>query len=78
MTYASGTSQAYPVQSTYVSVPTLSAYFDPATETLDCPRLRDLQLLRVQELFDEILPRNEFYVRKFGERMANRVSWLHA
>jgi phenylacetate-CoA ligase len=49
-----------------VSGPTLTGFFDPDTETLDRPRLRELQLRRVQALFDEILPRNEFYARKLG------------
>jgi phenylacetate-CoA ligase len=58
----------------FVSASTLSGFFDPATETLDRPRLRELQLRRVQALFDEILPRNAFYARKFGARR-NLSSW---
>jgi phenylacetate-CoA ligase len=46
----------------------VSAYFDPTAETLDRPKLRDLQLRRLGELFEEILPRNAFYARKFGPR----------
>jgi phenylacetate-CoA ligase len=42
--------------------------FDPATETLDRPQLRARQLRQVQELFEEILPRNQFYAGKFGNR----------
>jgi phenylacetate-CoA ligase len=41
-------------------------FFDPVAETLERSRLRDVQLRRVQELFDEILPRNRFYQRKLG------------
>ena len=54
------------VQSEYVSVTAHAAFFDPPTETLERPRLRELQLRRLQELFEEILPRNGFYARKFG------------
>ena len=46
----------------------MNGFFDSATETLDRPGLRALQLRRVQGLFDEILPRNAFYARKFGAR----------
>jgi phenylacetate-CoA ligase len=52
----------------FVSAPPRTDLFDPATETLDRPSLRELQLRRVQALFDEILPRNTFYARKFGSR----------
>ncbi len=45
-----------------------SGFFDQATETLPRERLRALQLSRLQALFDEILPRNAFYARKFGPR----------
>ena len=45
-----------------------TSLFDPATETLDRPALRALQLRKVQELLDEILPRNAFYARKLGAR----------
>jgi phenylacetate-CoA ligase len=51
-----------------VSAPNGNGFFDRATETLDRPGLRALQLQRVQGLFDEILPRNAFYARKFGAR----------
>jgi phenylacetate-CoA ligase len=51
-----------------VSIPAPTAFFDPATETLDRSSLRDLQLRRVQGLLSEILPRNAFYSRKFGSR----------
>ncbi len=44
----------------------VNGFFDSATETLDRRGLRDLQLRRAQALFDEILPRNLFYARKFG------------
>lgn len=46
----------------------MNGFFDPASETLDRPGLRALQLQRVQGLFDEILPRNAFYAGKFGAR----------
>src|SRR5207253_7014862 len=50
------------------SATTLSAYFDPPTETLERGKLRDLQLRRVQALLEEILPRNAFYTTKFGAK----------
>jgi phenylacetate-CoA ligase len=43
-------------------------FFDRATETLDRAALRNLQLRKVQTLFDEILPRNVFYSLKLGSR----------
>jgi phenylacetate-CoA ligase len=43
-------------------------FYDPATETLERAQLRDRQLGRIQDLFDEILPANPFYVAKFGAR----------
>jgi phenylacetate-CoA ligase len=49
-----------------VSAPAAPAFFDPLTETLDRASLRDLQLRRIQRLFDQVLPRNAFYARKFG------------
>ena len=49
-----------------VSVTATTEFFDPVAETLERPRLRELQLRRLQELFEEILPRNGFYARKFG------------
>lgn len=52
----------------------MNGFFDPASETLDRPGLRALQLQRVQGLFDEILPRNAFYAGKFGARRRVR-SW---
>lgn len=45
-----------------------TGFFDPISETLERPRLRDVQLQRVQALLDEILPRNLFYAAKFGGR----------
>jgi phenylacetate-CoA ligase len=51
-----------------VSLTATTGFFDPAAETLQRPKLRDLQLRRVQELFDEILPRNAFYSRKLAGR----------
>jgi phenylacetate-CoA ligase len=51
-----------------VSGPFATAFFDPSTETLDRHSLGALQLRRVQELLDEILPANAFYARKFGRR----------
>lgn len=51
-----------------MSAPSVNGFFDPASETLDRPGLRALQLQRVQGLFDEILPRNAFYAGKFGAR----------
>jgi phenylacetate-CoA ligase len=51
-----------------VSAPTATAFFDPATETLDRQSLRNLQLRRLQAVFDEVLPANAFYARKFGGR----------
>src|SRR5579859_2259821 len=57
-----------PVQSSCVSAPDPTAYFDLATETLDRSELRGLQLRRLQDLVDEILPRNAFYARKLGGR----------
>jgi phenylacetate-CoA ligase len=51
-----------------VSAIALSPYFDLATETLKREQLRELQLRRVQELFEEILPRNAFYTTKFGAK----------
>lgn len=61
-------SLAGPPHAGFVSAPSVNGFFDPATETLDRPGLRALQLQRVQGLFDEILPRNAFYVGKFGAR----------
>jgi phenylacetate-CoA ligase len=52
----------------------VSAYFDPTAETLDRPKLRELQLSRLGELLEEILPRNAFYARKFGPRR-RLTSW---
>jgi phenylacetate-CoA ligase len=52
----------------HVSAIALSPYFDPATETLKREKLLDLQLRRVGELLDEILPRNPFYTAKFGAK----------
>jgi phenylacetate-CoA ligase len=46
----------------------VSAYFDPAAETLERPKLRDLQLRRLCDLLEEILPRNAFYADKLGPR----------
>jgi phenylacetate-CoA ligase len=43
-----------------------TAFFDPATETLDRAKLRELQLRRVRELLEEILPRNAFYAKKLA------------
>ena len=60
--------RACEVQSRVVSAPPAPGLFDPATETLDRHSLRNQQLRRVQELFDEILPRNAFYARKFGSQ----------
>ncbi len=37
------------------------------SETLARPKLRELQLRRVQALLDEILPRNAFYAHKLGD-----------
>src|SRR5205814_259282 len=36
------------------------------SETLERAKLRDLQLERVRQLLDEILPRNAFYAQKLG------------
>jgi phenylacetate-CoA ligase len=44
---------------------------EEVSETLERPRLRELQLRRVQELFDEVLPSNAFYARKLGRQRAN-------
>lgn len=49
-------------------------FFDAGTETLDRPALRDLQLRRLRELLDEILPRNGFYAAKLG-RVRQVSSW---
>src|SRR4051794_22840859 len=57
-----------------VSATARDAYFDPATETLDRPSLRTLQLERVQALVEEILPRNAFYTSKLGAQCRIR-SW---
>src|SRR5579859_2099364 len=57
-----------------VPAPTPNGFFDPATETLTRSGLRELQLQRVQALFDEILPRNGFYAHKFGARQ-QVTSW---
>lgn len=62
------------VQSSGVSAPPGPDLFDRATETLARQRLRELQLQGVQELVDEILPRNAFYSRKFG-RNRSITSW---
>jgi phenylacetate-CoA ligase len=51
-----------------VSAHILTDFFDSPTETLDRSQLRNRQLWRVQELFDEILPANAFYAAKFGPR----------
>jgi len=51
------------LQSNVVSAAGETAFFDPATETLDRQKLKDLQLRRVQDLLQEILPRNAFYAR---------------
>ena len=40
----------------YSAVTVAPEFFDPVGETLERSRLRDVQLRRVQELFDEILP----------------------
>jgi len=45
-------------------------FFDPIAETLERSRLRELQLRRVQDLLDEILPRNAFYASKVGTERA--------
>jgi phenylacetate-CoA ligase len=39
---------------------------EEVSETLERPKLRELQLRRVQELLVEILPRNAFYAQKLG------------
>ena len=44
----------------------MNPYFEAATETLPRPQLRELQLRRLQELLDEILPSNAFYSAKLG------------
>src|SRR6476619_3717589 len=62
------------VQSKDVAAHTLTEFFEPATETLGRSQLRNRQLWRVQELFDEILPANAFYTAKFGPRRAV-ASW---
>ena len=49
-----------------MSGPVAAALFDPSTETLDRQSLRNVQLRRVQQLLDEIVPANAFYARKFG------------
>lgn len=54
-------------------VPT-TIFFDPATETLDRPRLRELQLRRLAALLDAVLPRNAFYTAKLG-RQPRLTSW---
>jgi phenylacetate-CoA ligase len=46
----------------------LGGFFDQGTETLDRPVLQSLQLRRLQELLDEILPGNAFYAQKLGSR----------
>jgi phenylacetate-CoA ligase len=38
------------------------------SETLELAKLRELQLRRVQQLLDEILPRNAFYAHKLGSQ----------
>jgi phenylacetate-CoA ligase len=57
-----------------VSAPAATAFFDPQIETLDRQSLRDVQLGRVQQLFDEVLPRNAFYARKF-DAQRQVASW---
>lgn len=43
-------------------------FFDESTETCAPDALRALQLLRLQEMLEEILPRNSFYARKLGNK----------
>lgn len=44
-----------------------SAFFDPVTETLDRQERAARQLVRLQQLLDEIIPHNSFYTRKLGK-----------
>ena len=46
----------------------VAGFFDPVTETLSRDRLRALQLEKLNQLLEEILPRNAFYARKLGAR----------
>ena len=41
-------------------------FYSPATETLERPALRELQLRRVGELLDEVVPANAFYAHKLA------------
>jgi phenylacetate-CoA ligase len=58
-----------------MTAPPAPTFFDRATETLERPALRALQFRKLQALLDELLPRNAFYARKFGQR--RRVNSWH-